>query len=751
MPNPSYINFDLSIDRSGDRYRARVLQSCAGEGSIEFDLPFSPTELENFILKIGHARRGSRRGGRGSDSVEMATAKEFGARLFGAVFQGDVYACLWTSLNDAHAQQQGVRVLLRLSPELANLPWEYLYNPAWNQFFSLSVDTPLVRYLELTPPVVPLAVTLPLRLLVVISSPSDYDLLDVEREWCDLQNALQPLVARGLIQIDRLESASLLALQRQLRRAEYHVLHFIGHGSFDGLKQDGVLIFSDEQGRGRPLSGQELGTLLRNHKSLRLALLNACEGARSAGDDPFAGVAHSLVQMGLPAVIAMQFEISDASAILFAHEFYAALADGYGVDAALTDARTAIFASGGSVEWGTPVLFSRTLDGRIFDLTHAAAITPLPVVKSFLSSERLQPVFAADIAHIAVQEQPEKLEPQQRSTQKSGKLLVWLSSCWRGITILGLVLIVLCGIIFILSNPERINFPSVIASSKTPSLTPGVIVSITTPSLIPSATLTSTPTFTPTPLATPTPTPTATRPLPLGMALIPAGSFQMGSAQGKNDEKPIHSVTLNTFLMDMYEVTNADYAKCVAAKKCSLPGSLSSNTHYDYYSNGQYANYPVLYVSWANAKTYCEWRDAHLPTEAEWEKAARGGLERKQFPWGDTIPVCMPGAMNGAHFGICTPQEALAVGSFAPNGYGLFDMAGNVWEWTADWYDANYYPNSPDQNPSGPQSGDSRVVRGGSWTNKSDDLRSPNRGWLNPAFRDVNVGFRCAATLKSPE
>jgi outer membrane protein assembly factor BamD (BamD/ComL family) len=348
---------------------------------VGFDLPFAPTELENFILRIGHARRGNWRGGRGSDSDEMAAAKEFGARLFGAVFQGDVYACLRASLSEARAKKQGVRVLLRLSPELANLPWEYLYNPAWNQFFSLSVDTPLVRYLELTPQVAPLEVSLPLRLLAVISSPTDYDALDVEREWRDLQNALQPLVARGLMQIERLESASLLALQRQLRRTEYHVFHFIGHGSFDEHYQDGILIFSDEHGRGRPLSGQDLGILLRNHNSLRLALLNTCEGARTGKDDPFAGVAHSLVQMGLPAVIAMQFEISDASAILFAQEFYAALADGYGVDAALTDARTAIFASGGSVEWGTPVLFSRTLDGRIFDLTPAPTLPASPVTQ----------------------------------------------------------------------------------------------------------------------------------------------------------------------------------------------------------------------------------------------------------------------------------------------------------------------------------------------------------------------------------
>jgi formylglycine-generating enzyme required for sulfatase activity len=365
MASRSYINFDLSIERDRDNYRAHVLQSCAGEGSFEFSLPFAPHELENLILRMGHTRRGTR--GRGADSDEVFAAKEFGSRLFGAIFQGDVYACLRASLEESQSNAQGLRVLLRLPPDLAHLPWEYLYNPAWNQFFSLSIDTPLVRYLELTPPIRPLAASLPLRVLVVIASPADYEPLDVEREWHDLQAGLEPLVARGLVVVDRLEKPSLLALQRKLRHTDYHIFHFIGHGVFDERKQDGLLVFSDEHGRGRPLSGQDLGTLLRDHRSLRLALLNACEGARAAKDDPFAGVAHRLVQMGLPAVIAMQFEISDAAAILFAEEFYTALADGYGVDAALGDARKAIFASGDSVEWGTPVLFSRTLDGRIFD------------------------------------------------------------------------------------------------------------------------------------------------------------------------------------------------------------------------------------------------------------------------------------------------------------------------------------------------------------------------------------------------
>jgi formylglycine-generating enzyme required for sulfatase activity len=410
MASRNYLNFDLAIEGEPPNYRAHV-QSCAGEGSVDFSLPFEAYELENLILRMGHTRRGLR--GRGADSDEARAAKEFGAKLFGVVFRGDVYACLRASLEQCHTQDQGLRVLLRLPPKLADLPWEYLYNPALKEFFSLSVNTPIVRYLELPLVVRPPALELPLRLLVVIADPTDYEPLDVEREWHDLQAGLAPLVARRLVVVERLETPSQLALQRQLRRAKYHILHFIGHGGFSKDDQDGKLIFNDEHGRGRPLSGQDLGTLLRDHHSLRLVLLNACEGARAAKDDSFAGVAQSLVQMGLPSVIAMQFKISDTAAIVFTEEFYAALADGYNVDAALSEARKAIFSSGDRVEWGTPVLFSRTQDGRIFDWPVPPPPTPtrpesMPTLANSPADEAVplhppasaQTLSATDVAHL---------------------------------------------------------------------------------------------------------------------------------------------------------------------------------------------------------------------------------------------------------------------------------------------------------------------------------------------------------------
>jgi len=219
----------------------------------------------------------------------------------------------------------------------------------------------------------PIAVTPPIRVLVMLSSPVDYPALDVEAEWTKLTSALADLLASGQIAIERLDDATLTALQKRLRRSQYHIFHFIGHGEFDQTLQEGVLLLEREQQRGHRVGSQYLGMLLHDHESLRVAVLNACEGARSSRQDPFAGSAQTLVQQGIPAVIAMQFEIADDVAGTFAHEFYGALADSYPIDAAVTEARKAIFAAGFEVEWATPVLYLRAPDGRIFEVDHAVA------------------------------------------------------------------------------------------------------------------------------------------------------------------------------------------------------------------------------------------------------------------------------------------------------------------------------------------------------------------------------------------
>ncbi len=366
-----YVNFDLELLRTETGYRAKVVDSPAGQGTHDFALPFSPVEIENLILRMGIVRGPMR----GADSPRMEAARTFGDQLFQSVFGGAVRRCLLDSLAESQRGGCGLRLRLRMghASELIDLPWEFLYDTSASRFLTLSMATPVVRFIEMPGRLLPLAVEFPLHVLAVIAGPTDYPALDVEAEWGKVQKALAPLIDRGAVQLHRLADPSLIGLQKYLRRVDVHVLHFVGHGDFDSASSTGTLIFTDEHSRGRPVGGQELGTLLYDEKSIRLAVLNACEGARTSRSDPFAGVAQSLVQQGIPAVIAMQFQISDPAAIELSSSFYAALADGYPVDAALGEARKALFAQHNSTEWGTPVLYLRAADGVIFDVQKMGA------------------------------------------------------------------------------------------------------------------------------------------------------------------------------------------------------------------------------------------------------------------------------------------------------------------------------------------------------------------------------------------
>jgi len=365
----TYVDFELTIERRSDGYAARVLRSPAGEASTTFNLPLSEDRLELLVVRLSHARRTTRR----IVTEETDAARELGGKLFEAIFTGDVRAALRSSLDEAGRQDDtGLRFKLRFqdTPELADLPWEFLFDSSLERFFAQSNQTPVVRYLELPERIKPISVQLPLRVLLMISSPrdSDYVPLDVAREETMLRNSLDPLIRSGQVEFDRLEDATLATLQRRLRSGEYHVFHFIGHGGFDKKTEEGVLILENEHRAAWQAGAHRLGTLQHDHRSLRLAVLNACEGARNSRQDPFAGVATTLIRQGIPAVVAMQFEITDEAAITFASEFYAALADGYPVDAAVAEARKAIYAHPNDVEWGTPVLYSRAADGVLFNL-----------------------------------------------------------------------------------------------------------------------------------------------------------------------------------------------------------------------------------------------------------------------------------------------------------------------------------------------------------------------------------------------
>ncbi len=247
----------------------------------------------------------------------------------------------------------------------------------------------------------------------------------------------------------------------------------------------------------------------------------------------------------------------------------------------------------------------------------------------------------------------------------------------------------------------------------------------------------------PTPILTPTPT------LVIGstrisekdgmvMVYVPAGAFQMGSEDGNSDEKPVHTVTLDAFWIDRTEVTNAQYKRCVDAGGCMPPSSFKSYTRESYYGNPEFDNYPMINVSWTQANTYCAWTGRRLPSEAEWEKAARG-TDGRTYPWGNTF--------DGSKLNFCDVNchatdrdsnsddgyaDTAPVGSYPAGAspYGTLDMAGNVWEWVADWYD-------------GPLNGQARVLRGGAWWVHPKDVRTAGRYFSGPYYSDNGIGFRC--------
>lgn len=365
MPAPTYLDFDLQITPGANGYRARVLASPAGEAAEEFELPFSNDEISEFGMQLLQSSN------RQSSLFEKGILRAVGGQLFEAIFHGELYACLSRSLDEASRQHAGLRLRLRLSdaPALANLPWEYLYHAAGNRYLALSTSSPLVHYLELPQPVQPLTITPPVGILGLISGPSDLPQLDGEKEWNNLKGALDKLSGDGQIKLVRLQNPTLFELQRVLRQEELHVIHFVGHALYDEANGEGRVALCDANGAAELVSGQQLAQLLHNEPSLRLVVLNACEGSRTSIVDPFAGVAQTLVQQGAPAVIAMQFAITDQAAITFCAEFYAALADGYPVDAALTEARVAISTRQRGGEWGTPKLFMRAGDGLLWRLS----------------------------------------------------------------------------------------------------------------------------------------------------------------------------------------------------------------------------------------------------------------------------------------------------------------------------------------------------------------------------------------------
>ncbi len=371
-------DFAIEIEKTEDGYFVHAYGNPFGEARDFFVPPFSPEELEQFTRLVADVTLENA----ALKALQQQTAREFGERLFRAIFRHNVLSSYHSSYQLAYQQRAQLRIRIQLptTPEFMNLPWEYLYDPVRDEFLALSNHSPLVRYTNLMHRILPLPVETPLRMLVVIPSPDSYPTIHVERQWLNLLDTLDHLALVGKMKLERLQKPTLLDLQRRLRQGEFHILHFIGHARFDSQAQDGLLVFEDEMGRSRLVSGQHFGALLRDHYTLRLVSLNASAGTPVTTSNPYLAVATNLVQRALPAVVATQFATIPNAALAFANVFYSAIADRQPVDAAAIEARRAVQVEERGVAWGASTLIMRTPDGRLFEgqsaqLGHGANVT----------------------------------------------------------------------------------------------------------------------------------------------------------------------------------------------------------------------------------------------------------------------------------------------------------------------------------------------------------------------------------------
>ncbi|MEZ4769130.1 MAG: SUMF1/EgtB/PvdO family nonheme iron enzyme [Caldilineales bacterium] len=657
-----------------------------------------------------------------------------------------------------------MRLKLRFaSPDLAALPWEFLYDTRRGQFVSLSVHTPLVRYIDLPHPPRALHIAPPLRILGMVAGPDDLPDLDIAAEKERVQRALAGLMEAGLAELVWMAGATWRDLQRAMRRGPWHIFHFVGHGAFDRAAGEGLVMFCDDQGNARPLRASELGRLLADHWTLRLAILNACEGARGSDHDLFSSTASILVQRGLPAVLAMQYEITDRAAVELSRAFYEALADGLPVDAAVAEARKAVsLAISNTVEWGTPVLTMRAPDGVLFTLEADTKDTrPRKTATLELASEpeltlRLEaapnpaPAGSEVVWTVTV-------------TNDGGQDLLYVSVL-RGRTLLDDPFKLLVGqgrsLSFTTRNEEpcavteRVHASGFTSSGRVALDEAGATVLVEAEADAAPAALAP-----PKDAATVTASGAAdksdwlviTDPLAMEFMLIPAGRFTMGSDPAVDKdaaelEQPPHRIHLDDYYIARTPVTNAQYARFVTALGHAAPGHWKSGK-----PPRGHEDHPVVMVSWEDALRFCRWlrkstgRQFFLPTEAHWEKAACWGPaadERRLYPFGNIFD---PGKCNSYESGI---GATTPVGAYSPGGdsrYGVADMAGNVYEWTST--SLRSYPYDPYDGRELLASGGKRILRGGSFYDVGWVARCGSRFHSNFNNRFPYFGFRVVLYL----
>ena len=410
MPTYECDDFRVTFARSGldesgaTSYRVDAVYTGGRTVTSTFTLPMSSTRLEELVVNLG--RSGTREIAPTDLTLVHADAEKLGSELGTALFDDVIGTSYTDAQRVAAASGKGLRLTLSLgeTPELLSVPWELLYRRP--RFLASQRSTPIVRFLEVGDAPHALPIDGPVRVLGVVASPTGLIPLDVEDERSRIASALDSMIDRGLVELEWCDPATPRSLRHSLRDGTFHILHFVGHSDFNA-SGDGTLYLLDEDGAPSPVTDSVLTTLLGDQTSLRLVVLNSCKGARTTLTDPFSGIATSLVALGLPAVVAMQFSISDDAAIVFAEELFTSLVGRqYPIDAAVSEARKAVFAEVSEVEWATPVLFLRAADGQLFDFAAAPAAIPLrvaPVPLVALDQPRVEPVEVLETVETPLQ------------------------------------------------------------------------------------------------------------------------------------------------------------------------------------------------------------------------------------------------------------------------------------------------------------------------------------------------------------
>jgi formylglycine-generating enzyme required for sulfatase activity len=633
MPGRSYADFDLWVSSGRSGYPLRATGFPHGEArgtlrwSFEIPAPGSGSPGLRNLTPLAPASAGTE-------------PKVFGEKLFQAVFKGKIDRLFTASRAQARAESRPLRLRLHLSavPALSRLPWEYLFDPERRLFLAHEIS--IVRYLESPDPCGALQVEPPLRIVVIRALPADCEPLAIEEEWNQIRTALRRRFLPGRARVETLKSSTFEALQERLEAGPCHVLHFIGHGALVSGK--GMLLFEGEDGKSAPVDALRLSTLLRD-RGVRLVVLNSCYGAHPSWDDPWIGVAQDLVHKGIPAVVAMQSVITDRAALRFSQRFYRSLAENATIDTALSAARRSLFFHGDNAEWGTPVLYTQSPDGNLFDV-------PPPSV-----GERVRV-----------------------ATVRGAWLAALLLAAWAAW--------------WFWYRDRRAP-----ASPECPS-PPGTDIRF---------------------------------------VLIPKGKFMMGA--NRKGERPIHGVEITrSFCMGQFEVTERQWAQVMTGKPDPPTEPLD--------------NRPKTEVSLDDVHQFLARLNQRagrprfrLPYEAEWEYAARAG---------STTPYSFGKDPSELYkYGHCLSKagrddygNVALVGQYQPNGWNLYDMYGNVWEWVEDYY--GDYPAGAVQDPKGPAEGTSRVRRGGAYDSSVAKCRSAYRDPWPPVKGSYDLGFRIVEDLQ---